>query len=154
MTSFRLEVVMKILLAVDDSKFSEASLEALLAQFPPQGTEVRVLHVVEPIAFSPPPQMAAGYAPELKDQIKEGQALVESMARKLRAAGYRVSTAVETGDAREKIVDSAEQWVADLIMLGSHGRRGVSRFLLGSVAESVARHAPCSVEIVRAAAGR
>jgi nucleotide-binding universal stress UspA family protein len=76
------------------------------------------------------------------------------MARKLRASGFRVSTAVETGDTRERIIDSAERWFADLILLGSHGRRGATRFLLGSVAESVARHAPCSVEIVRAPTGQ
>lgn len=145
---------MKILLAVDDSKFSEAAVEALMAQFRPEETEIRVLHVVEPIAVSPPPQMSAGYAPELKGQIREGQALVEGAAGKLRAAGFKASTAVETGDTREKIIDSAEQWHADLILLGSHGRHGMRRLLLGSVAESVVRHAPCSVEIVRAPAGR
>ncbi len=145
---------MKILLAVDDSKFSEAALEALLAQFDPQDAEVLILHVVEPIAITAPPQMASGYAPELRDQVKESQALVEGMARKLRAAGFRATTAVETGDARERIIDTAERWFADLILLGSHGRRGAARFLLGSVAESVARHAPCSVEIVRAPTAR
>jgi universal stress protein A len=60
-----------------------------------------------------------------------------------------VETAVEVGDIREKIIDRASDWGADLIVVGSHGRSGIQRFLLGSVAEFVARNAHCSVEIVR-----
>jgi len=96
-----------------------------------------------------PPQMAPGYAPELDDQKKPALALVERIASELRSAGFTVDTAVEVGDIRERILDSAAEWGADLIVVGSHGRRGVQRFLLGSVAEFVARHAKCSVEIVR-----
>jgi nucleotide-binding universal stress UspA family protein len=47
------------------------------------------------------------------------------------------------------ILDTAAKWHADLIVIGSHGRKGLDRFLLGSVSEAVARHAPCSVQIVR-----
>lgn len=140
---------MKVLLAVDDSKFSDAALQVVVAQFPPQGTEVLVLHVVEPIAYLPPPQMATGYAPELETRIKDGRKIVEQKVQKLRAAGFKADGAVENGDIREKIIDTAAQWHADLIVMGSHGRRSVPRFLLGSVAEYVARHARCSVEIVR-----
>ena len=53
------------------------------------------------------------------------------------------------GDIRDTIIDAAAEWRADLIVVGSHGQRGIQRFLLGSVAEFVARHAKCSVEIVR-----
>ena len=140
---------MKILLAVDDSPFSEATAQTLIAQFDPARTEVRVIHVVEPIAISAPPQMDPQYYPELREQVKEAQELVARVARKLEGAGFRVSTAVEKGDARSVIVDAATAWNPDLIMIGSHGRKGLSRFLLGSVSESVARHARCSVEIVR-----
>ena len=142
---------MKILLAVDDSKFSDAALEAVIAQMPPKGTEVLVLNVVEPITLSSPPQMSSSYAPELEIRVKEGQELVEREVQKLRAAGFKAHGAVETGDIRGKILDAAPVLGADLIVLGSHGRKGVQRFLLGSVAENVARHAQCSVEIVRIA---
>lgn len=145
---------MKILVAVDDSKFSQAAVEAVIAQIPPSNAEVRVIHVVEPITSGPAPQMAAGYTPELAELVKEGRALVEKAAERLRGAGFKVATAVEKGDIREKIIESAADWGATLIVLGSHGRRGVQRFLLGSVAESVARHANCSVEIVRIAASQ
>jgi nucleotide-binding universal stress UspA family protein len=139
----------KILLAVDDSMFSDAALQMVIAQIPPQGTEVLVLHVVEPITLSPPPQMSASYAPELESRVKDGRELVEREAQRLRAAGFKTDGAVENGDIREKIINAAAEWRADLIVMGSHGRRGMQRFLLGSVAEHVARHAQCSVEIVR-----
>ena len=140
---------MKILLAVDDSKFSDAALQAVIAQIPPRDTEVLVLHVVEPITLSSPPQMSPSYTPELEIRVKEGHELVEREVQKLRVAGFKTHGAVETGDIRGKILDAAAELGADLIVLGSHGRKGVQRFLLGSVAENVARHAPCSVQIVR-----
>ena len=100
-----------------------------------------------------PPEMAMGYAPELKEMKKPAQELVERVAKQLRAAGFKAETAVEAGDVRERILDSASEWRADLIVLGSHGKRGLQRFLLGSVAEFVARHAKCSVQIIRTPAG-
>jgi nucleotide-binding universal stress UspA family protein len=139
---------MKILIGIDDSKFSKDVLRAIVTQFRTEHTEVRVLHVLQPIA-SAPPQMAPGYAPELEDQKKPARELVERIAKELGSAGFKADTAVEVGDIRERIIDFAAEWGADLIVVGSHGRRGIQRFLLGSVAEFVARHAKCSVEIVR-----
>jgi nucleotide-binding universal stress UspA family protein len=140
---------MKILLAIDDSRFSEEATQAVIRQFKPEETEVRVLHVVEPISFTPPPQMAPQYYPELKEQVQEGEKLVAAAAKKLREAGFTVATGVERGEARGAIVDRATAWPADAIVVGSHGKKGLTRFLLGSVSEAVARHAPCSVIIVR-----
>ena len=140
---------MKILMGIDDSKFSGDVLQAVITQFRPEHIEVRVLHVLQPSAPAPP-QMAPGYAPELDDQKKPAHELVERIASELRCGGFKVDTAVEVGDIRERIIDAAEEWGADLIVVGSHGRSGIPRFLLGSVAEFVARHAKCSVEIVRA----
>jgi len=56
---------------------------------------------------------------------------------------------MEEGNQKSVIVDLAAKWPADLVVIGSHGRRGVERFLLGSVSEAVVRHAPCSVQVVR-----
>jgi nucleotide-binding universal stress UspA family protein len=53
------------------------------------------------------------------------------------------------GGPRSVIIDEADKWGADLIVVGSHGHRGFERFLLGSVSEGVARHAHCSVEVIR-----
>jgi nucleotide-binding universal stress UspA family protein len=140
---------MKVLLAADNSKFSEAALRSITSQYRPKGTQVRVLHVLQPIAFSAPPQMSPRYAPELQDEGKAAEQLLEHAAQQLQSAGFQVDTEMAKGDVREQVLDVAQNWHADMIVLGSHGRGGVGRFLLGSVAESVARHAPCSVEIVR-----
>jgi nucleotide-binding universal stress UspA family protein len=149
---------MKILLAIDDSKYSQAAVQAVLNQYCPEGTAVRVIHVAEPITFIFPPDMAAEYAaaPQLlglrKEQLENGKALVEAAAAKLKTAGYTADTDVFEGDVRSEIVDLASQWHADLIVMGSHGRKGLNRFFIGSVSEFVVRHAPCSVEVVRSAA--
>ena len=140
---------MRVLVAIDDSKFSQEAVRAVAKQIRPEGAEVRVLHVLQPIALSPVPQMDARYAPELEAQAKEAKELVSRAADALRGSGFRVETAIEKGDIRLEIIDSAAEWKADLIVVGSHGRTGLPRLVLGSVAEFVARNAPCSVQIVR-----
>ena len=140
---------MKILVAIDDSKHSAAAIDGVANYFKPQTTEVRILHVLTPIVLSAPPQMSRGYAPELEQQGIQARALIDKYAQQLRAAGYKVDSAVESGDVRECIIDSAARWHADLILLGSRGHKGMGRLLLGSVAESVVRHANCSVLVAR-----
>jgi nucleotide-binding universal stress UspA family protein len=140
---------MKILLGVENSKFSGSAWRAIIAQFRPETTEVRVLHVLQPVVAVAPPEMAKGYVPEIDDQKKPAHELVARIAEELHQAGFKVDTAVKIGDVRVGIIDCATQWGADLIVVGSHGQGGIPSFLLGSVAEFVARHARCSVEIVR-----
>jgi len=144
---------MKILLAIDGSKYSDATVQALAAQIRTENAEVLVLEVVEPRIYSTPPQMAPGYQPEMaeimKEQFKQAQQNVDRSATTLRGAGFKVSTRVLEAEPRTGILDLASEWHADLIVLGSHGRKGLQRFMLGSVAESVARGAYCSVLIVR-----
>jgi nucleotide-binding universal stress UspA family protein len=78
-----------------------------------------------------------------------GEAL-ERATEKLRAGGaLQVSTEVLTGSPKRRIVEEAEGWGADLIVVGSHGYKSWERMLLGSVSQVVAAHAACSVEIVR-----
>ena len=140
---------MKIVVAIDGSDASDAAAQSVAKQFRSQDSEVRVLSVVEPITTVLVPQMAPGYYPELEDQKHKAKELVERTAKMLAEAGFKVSALVAAGDAKTVILDEATEWSADLIIVGSHGRRGVGRFLLGSVSEAVARHAHCSVEIVR-----
>ena len=144
---------MKVLIGIDNSKFFENVIRAVVNQFRPENTEVLVLHVLQPVEPVAPPEMAQGYAPELEEQEKPAHALVERVADELRRAGFKAYSAVKVGDVKESILDTAAEWHADLIAVGSHGRRDIQSFLLGSVAESVARHAKCSVEIVRTPAG-
>src|SRR5947199_4425587 len=143
---------MRILLAIDDSKFSEAAVEAVIEQARPHGIEVRILHVVEP-----PPLLVGrelgGYEPALQDalefQKQHAEALVAKTAELLRVRGLKATAALEVGDPRSKILDAAEEWHANLIVLGSHGRKGINSFLMGWVSEAVARQYSCSVENVR-----
>lgn len=144
---------MKVLLAVDDSKFSEAAIRMLVAQNRPGKATVRVLHVVEPIEAPYYPDLAPPYPASLgalqKSRLKAGRGLAARVAEKLRAAGFQAASVVRQGHIRTTVVDVAAQWRADLIVVGSHGRKGVKRILLGSVSDYVARHASCSVQIVR-----
>jgi nucleotide-binding universal stress UspA family protein len=140
---------MRVLVGIDDSKLFEDVIRAVVTQFRPENTEVLVLHVLQPIGSAAPPEMAQGYAPELEEQKKPAHALVERVADGLRKSGFKTYTNVKVGDVKESILDTAAEWRADLIVVGSHGRRDIQSFLLGSVVESVARHAKCSVEIVR-----
>jgi nucleotide-binding universal stress UspA family protein len=84
-----------------------------------------------------------------EDRKKQAKTLVQRAARELRKAGFKASEAVEAGDPKARIIDHAADWKADLIVVGSHGWRGLNRFLMGSVSEAVVRHADCSVEVVR-----
>lgn len=147
---------MKILLPIDDSKYSQAAIDAVISQAKPGETEVRLLHVIEPTpVYSEGPSWVyyPDYGGVRHDQREEAEGLIARAAERLREAGINVTTAVESGNPKVVLIDDAATWHADLIVLGSHGRKGLDHFLLGSVSEAVARHAPCSVQIVRAPKG-
>jgi nucleotide-binding universal stress UspA family protein len=74
---------------------------------------------------------------------------VSSAERVLASAGLEATGAVFSGSPKQIILEEAQKWAADLIVVGSHGRRGFKRFLLGSVSEAVAMNAHCSVVVVR-----
>jgi nucleotide-binding universal stress UspA family protein len=143
---------MKILLAVDESEYSAAAAAAVATRPWPSGTIVRVLTAREPVV---PPAAElwydAGGSIERAQQELTARAeqLTAGVAETLRASGLTTETAVRDGEPRSVIVDEARDWSADLIVIGSHGYTGLKRWLLGSVAQAVVNHAPCSVEVVR-----
>jgi nucleotide-binding universal stress UspA family protein len=149
---------MKILLALDDSKSSQAAMRMISRHFQRKGTQVRVLHVVAPIRAYVSVDMIPHLVPRVEaieqDRRKQAKQLVDRAARQLSKAGFKASGVVEEGDPKARIIDYADTWRADLIVLGSHGAKGLGRFLLGSVSEGVSRHAGCSVEIVRSPSKR
>lgn len=143
---------MRIILAIDDSPYSKAAIEALRARPWPSGTIIRVLSAVQ--HFIPPSATlwydAGGSLLEVKRQVRErAEALTSTVADSLASSGLTLEAVVREGDPRSVIVDEAKEWDADLIVMGSQGHTGIARWLLGSVAQSVLTHAPCSVEIVR-----
>ena len=147
---------MKLFLAIDDSEYSQTAVRAVIAQYRSDGTEVRVLTVVdwppsfpESLAFTPG-VVSEGPILELHEEtIRQGERLVAVAAERLRGTGFAATEEVREGDPRNVILERAADWGADVIVLGSHGRRGVESFLLGSVSENVVRHARCSVAVIR-----
>ena len=144
---------MKILLAIDNSPYSKNATQTVFSQFRAQDTEVRVLSVIEPINAYISADLFPHFTPQVaeieEDRKEQATDLVNQVAKGLREAGFKASGLVDFGDAKTQIIDNATNWSADLIVVGSHGWKGLNRFLLGSVSEAVVRHAPCSVEIVR-----
>ena len=146
---------MKILLAVDGSPFSdEAALE--LARRPwPTGSEIKVISVVEPVY--PPAAEPWGLPVDYFEEIdglaaKKARAAVEAALTALRGSEdktLKVTSGTPRGPAKQTIIAEAEQWGADLIVVGSHGHGFWGRLLLGSVSQGIASAAPCSVEIVK-----
>lgn len=145
---------MKVLIAADESEFSRSALESVLTRPWPDETEFLILSVVP---FIPPAygDWQLGYAQSTREAQEALSSMHQNTVRefeaKLRSAfpGSTIEGKVLTGSIRDCIIDESEKWQADLIVMGSHGRTGMSRFLLGSVAESVLGRSPCSVEIIR-----
>jgi nucleotide-binding universal stress UspA family protein len=151
---------MRILLALDGSEASRRALQAVRMRPWPPGSVIRLVTAVQdPWAVVPGLELSmtmppASYLPEnyeeLRQQLREqGQSLVNRLAALLTDVGVEVETAVRQGDPGSSILEEAESWNADLIVLGSRGLSTVKRWLLGSVAQYVVNHAPCSVEVVR-----
>lgn len=143
----------KILFAVDESSYSQSALQTLRRLSPPGNCQIRVVHVVEPLdrAFYPElvPPFPTSLAEIQKGRIRHGQTVLDGALEQLRKAGYQATGTLGRGHVRSTIVETAEKWGAEIILLGSHGRTGLKRALLGSVSDHVARHAHCSVLIVR-----
>lgn len=144
---------MRILIAVDDSEFCLEATNRLIAEVRSNGTEVRLLHVLESFPVALAEAMGGKNVPDFTAARLRLRAEAETFLRlatdKLRSAGFEASYFLEEGDPREIILDYAEHWAADSIVVGSHVRKGINRFLMGSVSEAVARYARCSVQIIR-----
>ena len=147
---------MRILLAVDGSACSEVAVEEFAQRVWPADSQVRIMSVVEtpaPLTSASLPA-AADYFEETERRARENaRRAVERAADKLRESGkggrLEISTDILSGSPKRVIVEEAEKWDADLIVVGSHDYRSRERMLLGSVSQAVAMHAECSVEIVR-----
>jgi nucleotide-binding universal stress UspA family protein len=133
---------MNILLAIDHSISSETAVSEVVARPWPAGTKVCVLSVVEPPNVLVIPAL-------VQTATEAAQALVRNAADRLSRRGLETSTHVAQDHPRSGIVEYAENWGADLVVVGSHGRSALARFLIGSIAQYVVRHAHCSVEVVR-----
>ncbi len=146
---------MKILLAVDGSVCSDAATEELAKRpWPPQ-SEVKVITAIEipaPVGMEPW-AVSPDYFENLEIAVrKAGQAILDSTLLKLKTItdkSLQISSEIIQGSPAQVIVDEAEHWGADLIIMGSRGLGIWNRLLLGSVSNAVVHHAKCSVEVVR-----
>lgn len=146
---------MKILMPIDGSNCSADAVHEVAARPWPVGTQVRLLYALE---LYPRGLHGAGVLPperyadlESLDRERSKNFLDES-ASILKKAGFpdeKISTLVAVGSPKRVILDEAENWGADLIVVGSHGDGAIKRFLLGSVSLAVAMHATCSVMVAK-----
>ncbi len=143
----------RILVPVDGSSTSTQGLDEAIELAKLTGGSLRLVHVVDQLGF------AAGfetYTGDLFGMLREaGEKVLEEARSRVAARGIAVTTFLcETFGTRvcDLVVEQAREWKADLIVIGSHGRRGMSRLFLGSDAELVVRMAPVPVLLVRARA--
>ena len=129
--------------------FSEVSINAVKVaeQMAGDEQEIHVIHVVPDLHVTTYPGLIGS---PVDDNLRKSEAKQKMVEALCDVASDAISREVEVGDPGHAIVDFAEQIDANLIVMPSHGRSGIARVLLGSVAERVSRHAHCPVLILRA----
>jgi nucleotide-binding universal stress UspA family protein len=144
----------KVLIAIDDSDCSDLALQSVSQNCWTTGTQFIIVTVIEP--FSLQHTVSEAYyleaaAQAQQDYSKYCQQFINSKVDHLKTkfVESKVEGKVIEGDVASSIIQEAEDQNVDLIVIGSHGRRGLQKFLLGSVAEKVVSHAPCSVQIAK-----
>lgn len=143
---------MKILVGIDDSPHSQAAFDFVKGMIWPRGTHIEFVSVLRPgvstytqIDMPNPGRAAALVGEEAHLQVE----LVTRFERELRDCGMDTSASILEGDPRIVLVDVAKARNVDLLIVGSHGRSGLSKLILGSVASHLVVHAPCSVLVVK-----
>jgi nucleotide-binding universal stress UspA family protein len=137
--------LMKILVAMDDSRFAQKALDTALRLARTEPSEIVCLSVV--------PQLGAidEMSPRITEKLKaEADRLLKAAADKAAKADIKVKTVVEQGvSPADNIIGFAGEHGTDLIVVGHRGRANLEKFLLGSVALRTVSHAPCSVIVVK-----
>jgi len=144
--------VRKILVPLDFSPASDYALtyaKALAADF---GASLHVLHVIEDRLMTGPwpVEVYLGEMPRLREGlIKDAESRMQECLKAIETSGIQATGEVLIGGPFQTIVELAGTAGVDLIVMGTHGRTGITHLLIGSVAERVVRHAPCPVLVVR-----
>lgn len=147
---------MKIIIAVDGSEYSQKALEQLKKLLSP-GMEVLVVNALNSASIVSMLPMSSEGVPQgsYADIVSIAKAAAKKIVNEASDQLLKeypnvvVTTKVIEGAPKEVILEEAKKVDAELIVVGSHGRGAVGRFLLGSVSQALALHAPCSVMIVR-----
>jgi len=137
----------KILCPIDFSEGSRVAFRAAIDQARQAGAPLTLVHVVQFPVLVPEPALDPAY---LNALMAAGEEQLAAWKREAEEAGVsEVRTENRPGAPWDQIVTVAVEGQHDLIVMGTHGRTGIRRVLIGSVAENVVRHAPCSVLVVR-----
>ena len=143
---------MKILVGVDDSPHARAAVEYIRTQKWPAGTRVVVMSVVRPAvgAYTEVYVPGGGLPESVRDEmVRHHQEIAAAAEKDLQGTGLATEARVVSGDPREALIEVARSINADLLVVGSHGRSGLAKLLMGSVASHVVSHAPCNVLVVK-----
>jgi nucleotide-binding universal stress UspA family protein len=140
----------KILVAIDEDPVAAHAAEVGMDLARHLNAQVALIYVIDPTLILDP-EAGIG-ADDLVLKARQDAARIVADFRARLQADARSLGFTPLGSPGSEIVKAAQEWHADVIVIGSHGRRGVTRALVGSVAEGVMRHAPCPVMVVRAAA--
>jgi nucleotide-binding universal stress UspA family protein len=146
---------MRILVAVDGSPCSEAAVNEVASRPWPWRSELKIVSAFQ-VPLSPTPEtwaIQSEYYDEMERAVREQtqKVVCVASARLKKALGQSVNVTdqVLAGSPQSVILEEAERWKADLIVVGSHGYGTWHRLVLGSVSQAVVLHAKCSVEVVR-----
>jgi len=134
-----------IVFATDGSKYSEAATNKVIDFAKSYGSEIKAVSVVDVTE-----EFMARAPGAVEDLVKKAKEIVEDVRKKASSEGINAEGIVREGDAYKVIVNIAKKQEANAIMMGSHGRTGLRRLLMGSVTERVIGNAPCPVLIVKA----
>jgi len=137
------------LVPTDFSPTARRALDYAIALAARLGARIHIVHVIGIPALGLPEIGLALTTMTIDSLMADGQAALDRITNECRDQATFGEVVLRTGDARAEILQVATQVHADLIVVGTHGRRGVSRALLGSVAEAIVRMAPCPVLTVR-----
>jgi nucleotide-binding universal stress UspA family protein len=144
----------KILVPVDGSSTSQRGLDEAIRLAKLTQGRLRVIHVIDELSFALAMDAYAGHAGDWLNVLREnGGRLLEEAKATAKAAGVEADTVLcdrLSGQVHELVTGEAAKWPADLIVLGTHGRRGVGRAVMGSSAEHILRYATVPVLLVRA----
>lgn len=141
----------RIMVAVDGSETATRGLQEAINLAKDQHASLAIVHVIDIVVVSGAEEFSENYLDSMRDYART---TLEQARKSAQAAGVEAQVhspeIVTSGyHVADKIAQLATEWKADLLVVGTHGRRGVSRFLLGSVAEGVVRVAPCPLLLVR-----
>jgi nucleotide-binding universal stress UspA family protein len=142
--------IRQVLYATDFSTASRRALDTAMALAKSQKAKLTIMHVLAPIVLVPEQYLDAVTMDRLQKQARQwSKRQLASVAMRAKRAGVKASILLREGDAADQIVRACRPTKSDLIVMGTHGRRGLQKFFLGSVAERVVATAPCPVVTVR-----